>query len=193
MKGFLEKLKDQSLEIALGIALTAILGGVVAQFGAILDLALTHPLPLAVLCGGAFLAGVILSYAMGVRDSIKSKRAAELEETERKSKATAKAAELRAGRVRSFKHGSYYDKLLAFYLLRNDVIMLRERAYKEISDWSLFEYQTSGVNERDYFLSDGIREILNEQDELLLFCKPDGDTDEWLIDEMKRVLSTSYR
>ena len=192
MSGFLEKLRDKALEIVLGIALTALIGGIVAKAEAMLDLLTSQPTPLAIFCCGAFLAGVVLSYVMGVRDVLTSRHNRKREDELKAEDEVKKAAERREKLIRTFRHGDYYDKLLAFYLHRNRVISLGDRAYKTISDWSLFEYQTSGKDRRDYWLKEDLRSLLDEQDELLLFCRPEGDVDKWLIKEMSKIVDSRW-
>ena len=86
----------------------------------------------------------------------------------------------------SFEHADYLQKLLMMFCHRNGAAeataILFNRAYSS----EYFRYSNIGGDSVELSLTDEIREMIDRNPDVLKFCNPEGDVDQWIKDEVNR-------
>lgn len=87
-----------------------------------------------------------------------------------------------------FEHADYLQQLMMMSCYRNGTETIDRSFYARIFDSNLFESKRRLDGSYVLRLVDSIKDMIDRNPDVLGFCSPEGDVDEWLDDEIEEAL-----
>lgn len=83
----------------------------------------------------------------------------------------------------SFEHADYLEKLIMMFCYRNEVAEVTSSLFNRVRN-VFFRYIYVGDDSVQLYLADDMREMIDRNRDVLKFCEPEGDVDQWIKDEI---------